>query len=102
MSVKTRSSSSLVLVLELTVTYNIMMDRSEACKLTFDQSEACNLTFDRSEGCKLTSSSLTVQLYQMGSALGGGGGGLFFFTFLGAAGSRFSQRPKPMYLGHRE
>ena len=30
--------------------------------------------------------------------LGGGGGGLFFFGFFGAAGSRFSQRPKPMYL----
>merc|ERR1719350_507320 len=42
--------------------------------------------------------TLTVHSYMMGSALGGGGGGLFFFTFFGAAGSRFSQRPKPMYL----
>ena len=42
--------------------------------------------------------TLTVQLYQMGSALGGGGGGLGLLTFLGAVGSRFSQSPNPMYL----
>ena len=42
--------------------------------------------------------TLTVQLYQMGSALGGGGGGLGFLTFLGAVGSKFSQSPNPMYL----
>ena len=40
----------------------------------------------------------TVQAYIIGSALGGGGGGLFFLTFFGAAGSKFSQRPNPMYL----
>ena len=42
--------------------------------------------------------TLTVQLYQIGSALGGGGGGFGFLNFFGAVGSRFSQRPKPMYL----
>ena len=42
--------------------------------------------------------TVTVQLYQIGSALGGGGGGFRFLSFLGAVGSRFSQRPKPMYL----
>merc|ERR1712227_556022 len=42
--------------------------------------------------------TLTVQLYQMGSALGGGGGGLGLLTFLGAVGSKFSQSPNPMYL----
>ena len=44
------------------------------------------------------SDTVTVQLYQMGSALGGGGGGFRFFIFLGAVGSRFSHRPNPMYL----
>ena len=42
--------------------------------------------------------TVTVQLYQMGSALGGGGGGFGRLIFLGAFGSRFSQRPKPIYL----
>ena len=45
--------------------------------------------------------TLTVQLYQIGSALGGGGGGFGFLTFFGAVGSRFSHSPNPMYLNEK-
>ena len=56
------------------------------------------LTVTRSSSSLLLTvfDTVTVQLYQIGSAFGGGGGGLGFLSFLGAVGSRFSQSPKPM------
>ena len=58
------------------------------------------LTVTRSSNSLLLTvfDTVTVQLYQIGSALGGGGGGLGFLIFFGAVGSRFSHSPNPIYL----